>query len=150
MPWEHMGGTYLSTTESEQDIGVKVSSSLCSSAAKQLTEPTTSSSRPSIIGTATHTCRMFLGRQEPTSLRQRQNDQNTQKCGQKHHFHATILARRRQKGPRRRQTLKSFQLISLMRWNLSTLSPLAHSVDIRQISTRGIYNFLALPDILLR
>ena len=54
-----------------------------------------------------HTCRMFLGRWEPTSLRRRQNDQNTLKFGQKHHFYATILARRRQNGPRRRQTLKS-------------------------------------------
>ena len=50
---------------------------------------------------------MFLGRWEPTSLRRRQNDQNTLKFGQKHHFYATILARRRQNGPRRRQTLKS-------------------------------------------
>ena len=53
-----------------------------------------------------HTCRMFLGRREPTSLRRRQNDQNTLKFDQKHHFYATILARRRQIGPRRRQTLK--------------------------------------------
>ena len=53
-----------------------------------------------------HSCRIFLGRQEPTSLRRRQNDQNTLKYDQKHHFYATILARRRQIGPRRRQTLK--------------------------------------------
>ena len=55
-----------------------------------------------------HTCRMFSGRREPTSLRRRQNDQkNTLKFGQKHHFYATILARGRQNGPKRRQTLKS-------------------------------------------
>ena len=54
--------------------------------------------------TPTHTCRMLLGRREPTS---RQNDQNTLKFGQKQHFYATILARRRQNGPRRHQTLKS-------------------------------------------
>ena len=41
-----------------------------------------------------HTCRMFLGRRKPTSLRQRQNDQNTLKFGQKYHFYTTILARR--------------------------------------------------------
>ena len=54
-----------------------------------------------------HTCRMFLGRWEPTSLRRCHNDQNTLRIGQKHHFYATILARRCQNGPRRRQTLKS-------------------------------------------
>ena len=54
-----------------------------------------------------HTCRMFLGRREPTSLRRHQNDQNTLKFSQKHHFYATNLARRHQNGQRRRQTLKS-------------------------------------------
>ena len=54
-----------------------------------------------------HSCRIFLGRREPTSLRRRQSDQNTPNFGQKHHFYATILARRCQNGPRRRQTLKS-------------------------------------------
>ena len=54
-----------------------------------------------------HTCRMFLGRWEPTSLRQRQIDLNTLKVGQKHHFYTTVLARRRQNGPGRRETLKS-------------------------------------------
>ena len=49
-----------------------------------------------------HGCRIFLGRQEPTYLRRRQNDQNTLKIYQTHHFYATILARRR-------QTLKSWE-----------------------------------------
>ena len=44
---------------------------------------------------------MFLGRQEPTL-----------EFGQKHHFHATILARRRQNGPRQCQTLKYGELRS--------------------------------------
>ena len=56
--------------------------------------------------------RMFSGRREPTLLRRRQNDQNTLEFGQKHHFYATILARRRQNGPRRRQTLQSGELRS--------------------------------------
>ena len=55
---------------------------------------------------------MFLGRREPTLLRRRQNVQNTLEFGQKHHFYATIFARRRQNAPRRRQTLKSGELRS--------------------------------------
>ena len=39
-------------------------------------------------------------------------NKNTLKYDQKHHFYATILARRRQIGPRRRQTLKSEELQS--------------------------------------
>ena len=46
---------------------------------------------------------MYLGRRETTCQRRCQNDQNTLKFGQKYHFYATILARRHQNGPRRRQ-----------------------------------------------
>ena len=53
-----------------------------------------------------HTCRIFLRRQESTFFQALSNDQNTPKFHQKLHFYATIFGRRRQKGPRRRQTLK--------------------------------------------
>ena len=70
-------------------------------------DPQISSSGYLLDWTPTHTCRMLLGRREPTS---RQNDQNTLKFGQKQHFYATILARRRQNGPRRHQTLRGAEI----------------------------------------
>ena len=52
------------------------------------------------LGHQNHSCRIFVWRREPTSLRWRQDDQNTLKFNQKHNFYATILARQH-------QTLKS-------------------------------------------
>ena len=50
-----------------------------------------------------HTCRIFLWQREPTFSQATSNDQHTPKFHQKHHFYATIFARQRLNGPRRRQ-----------------------------------------------
>ena len=55
------------------------------------------------LTTPNHTCRIFLRRREPTFSQATSNDQHTPKSHQKHHFYATIFARRRQNGPRRCQ-----------------------------------------------
>ena len=84
-----------------------------------------------------HGCRMLLRTWEPISLRRRQDDQNTLKFDQKQHFYATILARRRQIGPRRPQTLKAGLVINLppslsSSGMLSTPTASGHSRSTRQ------------------